>query len=92
MNYFTIICTHSFDDKTCSELRGSLSECIKCEQNTVPNTYYTFTSTSVGWQVCPLCNGTGIQPAPVIYNTPDICTICKGKKIISIATGLPPNN
>lgn len=38
------------------------------------------------WQVCPICKGTG--------NDPNVkheqCTVCKGKKIISELTGLPP--
>mgnify|MGYP003594227133 CR=1 FL=1 len=43
------------------------------------------------WQVCPICNGTGIVPqdgfTSACYQT---CTVCNGHKIISELTGLPP--
>ena len=45
------------------------------------------------WQTCPICNGTGIDYVFKGYgvNTSNNCTTCKGKKIISTLTGLPPN-
>jgi DnaJ-class molecular chaperone len=36
------------------------------------------------WQACPICRGNGVT---LIDET---CTVCKGKKIISELTGLPP--
>lgn len=45
------------------------------------------------WQKCPVCNGTGrTTPSTYSSNTTDICSVCKGQKIISQLTGLPPNN
>ena len=45
------------------------------------------------WQKCPICNGSGVEPTPtwrsLKYCT---CTTCKGEKIISTFTGLPPNS
>ena len=37
----------------------------------------------MAYQICPLCKGEG----KINDNT---CTVCKGKKIISESTGLPP--
>lgn len=48
-----------------------------------PITYFTESS---GWQCCPVCNGTGQDPA-VAFNA---CPICDGKRIISKDTGKPP--
>ena len=40
----------------------------------------------MGWQKCPICNGTG----SVI--TGSECKCCEGKMIISELTGLPPTS
>jgi len=54
---------------------------------------------TLGWQVCPKCQGQGnvwLQPdMPWNYTYPSngapfICDVCKGKKIIDISTGKPP--
>jgi hypothetical protein len=42
------------------------------------------------WQNCPLCKGTGIDPSPGTYSSIPQCPICKGQRIISEVTGLPP--
>lgn len=42
------------------------------------------------WQNCPLCKGTGFDPTPGIYSNIPECPICKGQRIISEITGLPP--
>jgi DnaJ-class molecular chaperone len=44
------------------------------------------------WQKCPICNGTGINYNTLPSLTSAVCTVCKGTKIISELTGLPPNN
>jgi hypothetical protein len=55
-----------------------------------------------GWQVCPKCLGQGSVSKPP-YLAGDInqwsgsqmqyqCNLCNGKMIISITTGLPPDN
>ena len=45
----------------------------------------------MSWQKCPICNGTGNNPAfdgNIYLNT--TCRTCKGKGIINELTGLPP--
>jgi hypothetical protein len=51
------------------------------------------------WQLCPKCNGQGVVwfPPNIPWNNtfagdgnPYICDVCKGEKIISTKTGLPP--
>lgn len=42
------------------------------------------------WQNCPLCKGTGFDPTPGTYSNIPECPICKGQRIISEITGLPP--
>lgn len=42
------------------------------------------------WQVCPLCNGFGIDPTVNFEDELPVCAVCNGKKIISESTGLPP--
>ena len=46
----------------------------------------------VGWQKCPCCNGTGIDQTEGTFNAIPVCSVCKGKKIISIVDGRPPQN
>ena len=41
------------------------------------------------YQKCPICNGTGKDPSQFAKVTSP-CTVCKGAKIISELTGLPP--
>lgn len=41
------------------------------------------------YQKCPICNGTGKDPSQFAKVTAP-CTVCKGAKIISEFTGLPP--
>lgn len=43
------------------------------------------------WQKCPICNGTGLCPDETLM-VQHACTVCKGQKIISTLTGLPPEN
>jgi hypothetical protein len=52
-----------------------------------------------GWQICPKCQGQGNvwYPPNIPWNQtylsdgrPFECDVCKGRKIISIDTGLPP--
>lgn len=45
---------------------------------------------STGFQSCPVCLGTGISQNAGTYNEIPICTVCNGKKIISVTTGHPP--
>jgi len=42
------------------------------------------------FQLCPKCNGTGTSFNYNALNTSAICDVCKGAKIISMLTGLPP--
>lgn len=42
------------------------------------------------WQKCPLCKGTGKNVVVKINETSPQCSVCKGKKIISILNGNPP--
>lgn len=49
------------------------------------------------FQKCPLCNGTGEELNPFVAHNlvttiNSVCTVCKGKKIISTVTGKPPAN
>ena len=61
----------------------------------------TESTLSSGWQVCPKCKGQGSLwfPPGLPWNetylssgTTFECDVCNGKKIISLETGLPPNN
>ena len=40
------------------------------------------------FQKCPICEGSGEVPSNLLDTT---CSVCKGEKIISTLTGLPPN-
>lgn len=42
------------------------------------------------WQNCPLCKGTGFDYSPGTYSNIPECPVCKGQRIISEVTGLPP--
>lgn len=47
------------------------------------------------WQKCPICAGSGVEHYDQDYTStaikfPTTCSVCKGKKIISEITGLPP--
>lgn len=44
------------------------------------------------WQRCPICDGAGrVTPTGnVVTALFELCTVCRGKKIISTLTGLPP--
>jgi len=48
------------------------------------------------WQKCPICNGEGKIfgnfGSFTSMNTSIICSTCKGHKIISTITGLPPSS
>ena len=47
----------------------------------------------MGWQICPMCSGQGEISG---FNglgemlPPETCQVCRGKRIISESTGLPP--
>lgn len=43
------------------------------------------------WQSCPHCRGTGIEQYGTFNTSLPKCTVCNGKKIISMLTGLPPS-
>jgi len=47
----------------------------------------------MSFQVCPICQGRGyeLQPGWSIPKDDSPCSICKGKKIISVLTGKPPD-
>jgi hypothetical protein len=60
---------------------------------------YQLSKLSSGWQICPKCYGQGVVwfPTGIPFNEtfsgdgkPFICDVCKGEKIISVETGLPP--
>lgn len=49
------------------------------------------TSSPVMWQTCPVCHGSGVDPNCRIANTAfPPCPTCNGKRIISLLSGLPP--
>lgn len=61
----------------------------RIKQKACPNGKFTVTGV---WQSCPHCLGIGKEPtyypgAPFSIHD---CSVCKGKKIISAVTGLPP--
>ncbi len=41
----------------------------------------------MSWQKCPICNGLGVVNSIGLHIT---CPTCKGERIISELTGLPP--
>jgi len=43
----------------------------------------------MSWQKCPICNGCGYTG--VGFPVGEICTVCRGMKIISDLSGLPPD-
>lgn len=45
----------------------------------------------MGFQKCPLCDGTGFEPNAYSSTAPIKCSVCNGTKIISDLTGLPPS-
>lgn len=42
------------------------------------------------YQECPVCKGTGKDKIIKINETGSLCSVCNGKKIISIFNGKPP--
>ena len=46
----------------------------------------------MGFQKCPVCNGTGKLINTLSSSTYKICDTCNGEKIISELTGLPPKD
>lgn len=45
------------------------------------------------WQKCPICDGEGrITSNGLSSSVHQVCPVCKGARIISELTGLPPNN
>jgi hypothetical protein len=46
------------------------------------------------YQKCPICDGSGMIPEPytatTVFNPKVKCPTCKGARIISSMTGLPP--
>jgi hypothetical protein len=45
----------------------------------------------MSWQKCPICNGTGDDPFVLeLPRSTWPCPTCKGERIISELTGLPP--
>jgi len=44
------------------------------------------------FQKCPCCGGTGKESPQYTNALPITCTVCKGAKIISQLTGLPPSS
>jgi hypothetical protein len=46
----------------------------------------------MGFQKCPICNGTGKLSDTLSSSSYRVCDTCNGKKIINDFTGLPPNN
>ena len=45
----------------------------------------------MGFQKCPVCNGTGKLTDTLSSSTYRVCDTCNGKKMINEWTGLPPN-
>lgn len=49
----------------------------------------------MSWQLCPKCTGTG-ETAPDHHTGPfsvyTLCNLCRGKKILDITTGKPPED
>ena len=43
------------------------------------------------WQKCPICNGSGKTYNTLSSSSFDVCSTCRGTKIISELNGLPPN-
>uniref|UniRef100_A0A6M3XY33 Uncharacterized protein n=1 Tax=viral metagenome TaxID=1070528 RepID=A0A6M3XY33_9ZZZZ len=44
------------------------------------------------WEVCTMCNGTGLQyPITGTANNSEYCKVCDGKMIISKVNGRPPS-
>ena len=43
-----------------------------------------------GWQLCPACNGTGLDNVTPVQSGTNPCPVCDGKRIINIQTGKPP--
>jgi hypothetical protein len=89
INYSSIICPNSTGGFVCSELRGTLLVCASCCWN-AKLTYEVLDESKEGWQRCPICNGTGELPTMNTTACFEKCSVCRGKKIISIKTGLPP--
>lgn len=79
--YSMILCTHNSN-----QICGNLGYyCKDCHMKPI-----TTTTTSIGWQTCPVCNGSGVSQQGGTYNTIPTCPTCNGKRIISTITGNPP--
>ena len=84
-------------DFICEDTFGDLPECDKCFTNIEPE----FASFQKCWQLCPKCGGQGVVQYPVGVSINDTiltnklsyeCDLCKGKKIIGIFSGKPPES
>jgi DnaJ-class molecular chaperone len=70
-----------YKELPCSEVINTMLACYECIHNPRLNTI----STTIGWQLCPKCNGKGWMGTEYIK-----CDVCDSKKIINIITGKPP--
>ena len=81
-----------------SQIYKSGYYCPSCgHDERVEMTYYTsvypnYPVIEEGWQVCPLCNGTGIKSTPGFSSGLPPCEVCEGKRIIDVKTGKPPED
>ena len=61
------------------------------QPQTATSEYFTDKKQDI-WEVCTMCNGTGLQyPIMGTANNPEYCKVCDGKRIISKINGKPPS-
>lgn len=46
----------------------------------------------MSWQLCPACNGQGIDMITPVSSGINPCPVCKGERIIDEVTGKPPSS
>ena len=87
-NFHQVRCTKDSSNRICGD--GNMY-CFDCQMKPLDGIAYTYYFPQQHlWQTCPLCGGTGLTPIPGTYNIIPACPTCKGKRIISTLTGLPP--
>ena len=72
---------------------STISKCCKgnYRNKTAVGKKWEYVNNTGIWDICPICNGTGLDSNHIVFNDkPPKCPTCNGKRIINTLTGKPP--